>query len=178
MSGRQKSNMKKFRRIVLIAILLSSIASPVQAIELEGRPQPYQRFLDKAKVPTPDVQAGLILEACPWGLFFACTTQAPYTIYLQPAKKSRRDIFPLRHEVAHIYDDMYFGKKEHKQFAAIFGRKWKGVMAELFADVYAKCARTHRVKRPYFSVYFRAVTRRQHRKGCKFIIKTGGLRGW
>lgn len=135
------------------------------------RPQPYQGWIDRSHVPTPDATITLHLAPCPDGSgALGCTV--PGEIYLDD-----RDRFVLLHEVGHLVDlgattwDGTEGLRpwqRRKLAAALRIRRWR---EELVADAYATCATVTRIRGLQdYSQY--KPTARQHRRVCHLIRRT------
>lgn len=137
--------------VVLVAVALGVFAGSAQgavrpgatAILVEdGEPDhPYQRWVNRARVPTPP---GAILVAERVGSVTG-TEPGTRTIWLSVSLVNPWEA--LMHELGHNFDYYALGARDRTRFQAILGdhRPWAergpGTVRELFADAYAICAR-------------------------------------
>jgi hypothetical protein len=126
-------------------------------------PQPYQRWADLARVPTPVAEIRLLFRPCPGlprsrGCVFD-NGLAP-TIYLNPDKltSARLSHFVFLHEVGHYFDFLHLRPRDRDRFRRTLGLRgpWRrtsplppdyrptahshGPPSEVFAQAYAECA--------------------------------------
>jgi hypothetical protein len=172
--------------VALAALVLApSAQAGTTLVGADGQtgPQPYQRWVDEARVSTPDVQITLHLEGCPHqapppGEVLGCATQDPPAIWLP----NPRDRQTLMHEIAHFFDAREMTARNRRTFRAIMkegGRGWltpqadrfdTGPLFEQFAEGWRMCARSLRWPSLY-SDYDYLPTRHQHRKVCRLIAQ-------
>ena len=94
------------RAVLLIPVLSLLAAHPAAASVLalpdgRSRPQPFQTWVDRARVPTPAEQIELRLERCPGAAdAVACTSPGEHRIYM--SGEAGRD--ELLHELGHRFD--------------------------------------------------------------------------
>lgn len=156
---------------------------------------PYQRWIDKAKVPTPDIRIEVIEEPCPGYPNVNGCRGAESTIYLHPERIGLPSQGPwlFLHEVGHYFDGVYLTDALRAEFNRIFGdsRPWDsprsttvrpgprtiGPPAERFAQAYAECA----IKGPLIAERPRHARKyryrpspRQHARACALIMRVGG----
>jgi hypothetical protein len=142
--------------LAAIAMLLNpATATSATVIDpLEGA-FPYQRWVERAKVPTPDVTLRLLEEPCPLELGFAnaCTERDTYTIWMSPEGATRARFY---HELGHNFDYYELGRWASRQFRKIVGddRRWRTKPGEIglspheiFAEAYSVCARKRTIAR-------------------------------
>jgi hypothetical protein len=146
------------RLLLLTGIIMALGASGAQAqttITCEPCAYPYQRWVDEAKVPTPDVTEQVVESAsAPCEEVLACT-DGP-TIYLLSHLAVRGTFY---HELGHVF--AFFN------FPELY-------TSERFADSYAFCAQGQKVKpRWLLSVGEGLTTGRQLERFCRMIRRTG-----
>lgn len=110
------------------------LAGTAQARTVVTTPGPYQRWVDGAKVATPDGEYRVYgREGCPDPAYAgdACTTPATREIY---GVAGDRGVF--LHELGHNFAYWHLDWPERHRIAHIIGRRWSG---ERFADLYAVC---------------------------------------
>jgi len=156
---------KQIYRVLLLAIVVlasgaSSASANTTVVEPEGSHFPYQRWVDEAKVPTPDLVATVIEEACPGApKVEACTTLTAVgavTIWVNPATYTAKEGWPplfFYHELGHDFDFSVlrpWGRKRfrqlrhsHRAWDVTEGRGEGLGLSEVFADSYAGCAYAH-----------------------------------
>lgn len=105
---------------------------------------PYQRWVDEAKVPTPDVTLTVIEEACegPTDSSSACTIPGTFIIWQAPVVRAR-EVF--LHELGHNVDYYVLPQWMRERFQLLVHeeRPWTAEpngSKEYFASAYAKCA--------------------------------------
>jgi hypothetical protein len=156
---------KRIYRVLLLAVvLLAADASGVSArttiIEPEGSHFPYQRWVDEAKVPTPDLMATVTEEPCPDApaaeACTALTALGTVTIWINPSTYAAGEGWPplfFYHELGHDFDFSVMQPWARRRFRQLrhSHRAWnvtEGVsnalgLDEVFADAYAGCAYDH-----------------------------------
>lgn len=169
---------------LLTLLLLAVIAAPAPAAPTlvlpdgTARPQPYQEWVDRIRVPTVGGTISLHVEPCP-GAERARACWFNRNIWLRPAlyQASMRD--ELLHELGHGFDEEYMDPWERGTFRAIMGdtspTPWdcspgEGAAAcasERFANAYAACALNGR--RVVRTTAGYRPSRHQHRKACRAI---------
>jgi hypothetical protein len=159
----------------LLALTLAPGAGAVTLVSPDGAPSAmvrYQRWVDRAGVPTPPGAVNLVLSACPTGVEPGCIVHGLRpTIYLG---REVQDQETLLHEVGHAFDATVMGDADRAAFSAIFGdrRAWRSPPNsphEQFAEAYTLCALKPKLKRTYTAAYAYRVTPKQHRQVCKVI---------
>jgi hypothetical protein len=165
------------RRLALLAaaavvLLVPSTASATTLVLPDGtqRPQPYQSWVDRAKVPTPPGVVTLRLEGCD-GLA-GCAPEGQEVVAV-----AREWMSPqvLLHELGHVFDDA-MPAWARPRFEALVGKHgpWasaagSGPPNEQFAEAYSLCARRTRIRERYYGSYDFSVTPGQHRRICALI---------
>lgn len=139
--------------IVLLAALALG-ASEAQAhttITCDPCSRAYQRWVDEAKVPTPDVTLTVVetdlAHGCPVrDMNYACTSPAEKMIWQAPASGAKATFY---HELGHNADHYMLPEWMRAHFMAIMrlpGSWWVAgdgrtlEPAEWFAEAYAECA--------------------------------------
>jgi hypothetical protein len=127
--------------------MLAAAAGSAQAdttITCEPCSRPYQRWVDEARVPTPDMMLAVIEAPCPYLTEVgACTAAGTDTIWFST---SRRQVF--YHELGHNFDWYVLPEWARVRYLAILdlAGPWEQPEAghqspnELFAESYAFCA--------------------------------------
>lgn len=141
------------KRVGLIAAALFALgASDAQAhttITCEPCSRPYQRWVDEAKVPTPDVTLTVVEAPCPElaeDFAWACTAGGAYTIWdADPQTDEPKETF--LHELGHNFDYYTLPQWARERFQWLVGdtRYWTADPNgpnEHFASAYAYCALT------------------------------------
>jgi hypothetical protein len=170
-----------------VAFLLTALyASPASAattlVTPDGklRPQPYQSWVDRAKVPTPPGTVTLHLAPCPAGPDWAagCAIASQRAIYLGP---DARDRGRFLHELGHIFDGHVMKDAWRARFTSVIGRvdAWESVQPdppeEQFAEAYSVCARHSTLREMYFGMYAYSPTPARHRRACAVVRQAAGL---
>ena len=165
------------RRLVLVAIA-AAVAVPTAAaatlVERDGTrgPQPYQRWIDEAKVPTPTgmIRLDLTPTGCA-GYVCAYPWEDPPRIVLFLDSFDRYTRYDTLHEVGHVFSYQHRNPSFRRAFRRIFGlRRWDD---EWFAQGYSWCAMN-----PSYPAYWNYPgygywpTIRQHRAVCRLIRGT------
>ncbi len=161
------------RRLLLLLIVLALPASAqasTTVIPPEGA-YPYQHWVDKAKVPTPDVRLRVIEATSGCSEGSACTREGSYTIRLDPRWITRRTFL---HEVAHNFDYYNMDGPGRLAFERINRdtRPWRSSPNsphERFAEGYSLCARRTRIRHRRTLGYLYSVSPREHRRVCELI---------
>lgn len=167
-------------RVAVAALIVGLIsAAPAGAVVLvtpegEKRPDPYQKWADRAMVPAPPGRVIFHLgEPCPGTAAGTCTT-ADAQIYFMPNHHAPRAVF--LHELGHVFDHRVLTGAARRRFGLITRdrRSWRGAgngdsPAERFGDAYMLCALDPR--RPYrqFTGYPYRPNTRTHRRVCSLI---------
>jgi hypothetical protein len=171
----------RLRCVVLVAVLGLAVPGAAQATTLaleDGTigPQPYQGWVDAARVPTVARTVTLRLDGCRESELLACAPGGDGMIDVAPEWMSRHVLF---HELGHLFDDGAMSPGTREAFKALVhrGGPWDGPAEtnppnEQFAEAYALCARRRRLRRTYFAGYHYAPTPDMHRRVCGFIRQT------
>jgi hypothetical protein len=121
---------------------------------------PYQRWVDEAKVPTPDVTLTVVESNEPCNGRRACTIPEEGMIWLGPeygALETHRDFL---HELGHNFDDDVMTPGARARFRALSRHPsipWaEPGLAELFAETYRQCALTTPAGTPIAGLRWRA----------------------
>jgi hypothetical protein len=138
------------------------------------RPQPYQHWVDAAKVPTPRGFVKLVLteNGCA-GYICAYPTETPARIVMFSDSFDRYTRYDTLHELGHVYDAKRLRPRDRRAWARIFGR-WD---MEQFAQSYSWCAMNPSwpAYRNYPGYgYWPTVS--QHRRVCALIRRRGSGR--
>jgi hypothetical protein len=125
----------------VLAMCGSAQASTVISPE-SGASYPYQRWVDRAKVPTPDVALTVYEGECPENGAVGCT-RPDGTVWILPRKNrlSVRAIF--LHELGHQFDWAELDPWGRQRFSTLWpylpdDAPWEQ-LAEPFASEYARC---------------------------------------
>ena len=144
---------------------------------------PWQRFADRALVPTVHGRVRVRVQRCPARPASAgCVyTKRPRTLFVRPALRDPRGV--LLHELGHVFDLTVMNNRDRGAFRRIMGRRaakwWRGPepLAEQFAEAYSWCARYARiVSIARYSSYEYRPTARQHKRICKLVRSAAGDR--
>lgn len=160
------------------AVLVAAVfvlAAPAEAattlVRPDGseRPQPWQEWVDRARVPTPDARVTLIFDAQRCRGRQACTDGA--TIWMGRPFWPR---YAILHELGHVFDGLHLTDSDRGTFTALMRdeRPWEDQVEETFADAFFACAmngRRHSVYTPVYDPPGRQGGRFQHRKVCRLI---------
>lgn len=139
------------------AIWVPAAQAQTTVIEPVGSHFPYQRWIDEAQVPTPDVTVEVIETApgngCPVDQrttkIEACTVLSERKIWVAvPDVPGARPRHAFMHEVGHYFDDEDLTEWGRERFDSIYGLggPWmlpeSGQMTagEYFAEAYAQCS--------------------------------------
>lgn len=149
----------------LVVAALPSVATADTRLVLESgaTPQPYQQWVDVAKVPTPELTVRLDLYEC--GPSAACTYYDPPTIVLGRYGRTKLTFF---HELGHQYLRANIRPWAWSKFLSIWGPAMKAREPhEVFADWYGICAIGDR----FFARYYNRdrATRIRYRRTCRLI---------
>jgi hypothetical protein len=158
----------------LVGLALSAALAPsalgATRIETAGE-RPFQRWVDKALVPTPDAVISVVEEPCPFAESSACTQEGTLTIWIGP--EAGRAVF--LHELGHQFDYLEMDEAERDGFRRLARerREWRSPPNsphENFAEAYALCARKRHLRRPprMWLAGFRPIVRRYGR-ACRRI---------
>lgn len=114
-----------------------------------GTSWPYQRWVERMKVPTPDVTVTVVenTDRCSYPAL-GCTDGS--TIWLMPTLDAR---FTFRHEVGHIFDQQVTavdGGHLQRRFSEITRQPYD---LERFANTYALCSERARFPRTWVGGY-------------------------
>jgi hypothetical protein len=163
--------------VVSASLLHPATASSATVIDpLEGA-FPYQGWVERAKVPTPDVTLRLIEEPCPdeLGVANACTARDTYTIWMSPEGATRARFY---HELGHNFDYYELGRWASRQFRGITGddRRWRSKPGEIglspheiFAEAYGVCARKRTIARAIIQLPPIRIGPAEHEAICDLI---------
>jgi hypothetical protein len=139
--------------VLLVVLAVPNAASAVTLVTPDGQvAQPYQRWANAAKVPTPNVSV-VLMDGGP----FASPSAAPSTVDrlatitlggTYPTALTRR--YAFLHELGHIFDFTMLSDSDRATFLATVKRpQWWDTSSkpggELFADAYAFCALNRRL---------------------------------
>jgi hypothetical protein len=169
------------RGLCLLAVvaLAPAPAAATTVIDPQAGAFPYQRWVNRAKVPTPDVTLRLFEVPCPAELSQdfanACTAKGTYTIWMNPDGGTRERFY---HELGHNFDYYEMGRWASRQFRKITGdeRPWRtkpgkiGLSPhEIFAEAYARCALKKHIKRALIQLPPIKIGPRRHDRICALI---------
>ena len=194
------------RRSVAISLSAAALASILLvagaargstrlATELGKVPQPYQRWVDGARAPTPDVSITLMFQPCPGlprarGCVFDDGAPAKIYLNLRHLATARVRRYVLLHEIGHYLDFLYLRDRDRDRFRRILGihAPWRrsrslppdfhptaytpGPPSEVFAQAYAECAvkGPEIPRRPRRPIRYRyRPTPRQHHRACRLV---------
>jgi hypothetical protein len=111
---------------------------------------PYQRWVDEAKVPTPDVTLTVIEGPCAIESVGVCTAPALLTTWVDAAKLTTVELSPheaFLHELGHVFDAYTLPEWARSRYRHIrnsvqpwFGPTSGEGLAEVFAESYMGCA--------------------------------------
>ena len=144
---------------------------------------PWQRYADKALVPTVHGRVRVRVAALPGAPASAgCVyTRRPRTIFVRPGLRDPRGV--LLHELGHVFDLTVMNNRDRGAFRRIMRRRaakwWRGSepLAEQFAEAYSWCARYATiVSIARYSSYDYRPTARQHKRICKLVRSAAGDR--
>lgn len=171
--------------LIALAVLAVWPAS-ADAVDLrfpDGRvAQPYQRWADAAKVPTPNVAAAVYRGHCP-GWYSGCMLhdenwREPWRIYLPQRERTR---LGLGHYLGTLYDETQMTDTARRAFLQLMhdSRDWvspPNSPDEQFAEAYAFCARqnSYPFKHLPGGGWDYSPTVRQHTGACALIRHTAG----
>ena len=171
--------MLRFLLIALVgSLLLPAAASATTLVSGAGqsRPQPYQGWVDQSSVPTPGGVVTLELSDCPvgpaWASACVLLDEAP-TVHLGAMGRDRAT---LLHELGHVFDEQVMTAADRTRFTSLLGLRgtWHGDSAgdpphEQFAEAYAFCARTARLRSTRLGMYGYVATPGRQRAVCGLI---------
>jgi hypothetical protein len=172
--------MRPFRTATALAItafaLLAGQAHAVTLVLPDGtqRPQPYQAWVDAARVPAPPGLVTLQLAPCPvGGSAGGCVIRGRSEIFLAPESRDRRT---LLHELGHVFDQSVMSRSARARFQSLVRRRgaWAAAAGgdsaeEQFAEAYALCAQRTRLTDTHFGMYDYTPTPRRHARACRII---------
>lgn len=165
----------------MAAMALAGLAAPAHAATVMDPPNgayPYQRWVEQARVPTPDVVLRLIEEPCPAalaGFANACTAPNTFTVWMNPETADRATFY---HELGHNFDYYELGRWASRQFRRIIGddRRWRTKPGEvglspheIFAEAYSVCARKRTISRAIIELPPIRIGPAQHEAICNLI---------
>ena len=160
------------RWIAVAALVFCSSAQGATVISPEsGTSRPYQRWVNRARVPTPPIAVTVIGEPCPTGLGRSCTSpDGP--IYIAPSELHPRHAF--YHELGHKFDYTVMTDDGRAAFEALQGdaRPWRSSPNsphEQFAEGYSICAAQKVPHLPGYVAYGYWRGLREHRAVCRLI---------
>lgn len=106
---------------------------------------PWQRWITRSKVPTPDIEITIVGQPCPDGESAACTFPGSTVAYIaEPSPSLAKDA--LFHELGHQFDYWVLTEAQRERFMQIaeVGGEWRqpGTRSphELFAEAFRQCA--------------------------------------
>lgn len=186
------STIGSFSLVLALFALLSPAASAGTTLVLADgteRPQPWQTWADRARVPTPPLRVLLRFDPCP-AAGVSCAYQDPPTIHLSAHGRRARRV--LLHELGHVFDYTRLTDSDRGTFLAIMRdeRPWRAPPNsphEQFAVAYSACAmwpwfERRKWRRRWYLVRYRIEgyayepTFFQHRKVCALIRTTDDRR--
>ena len=160
--------------VLALALALVPAAPAATLVERDGTraPEPYQRWIDAAKVPTPSgvIRLDLTATGCD-GYVCAYPWESPPRIVLFRDSFDRYTRYDTLHEVGHVFSYRHRNGRFRRAFMRIFGeRRWND---EWFAQAYSWCA-TNPTYPAYYNYpgYGYWPTIRQHRAACRLIAST------
>jgi hypothetical protein len=136
--------------VAVVLTAAAAIAAPnalghTTIVAPEGSHFPYQRWVNEAQVPTPDVTLNVVEVPWPCGDAAACTDGA--TIEFAPDIYRSEAPYVFFHEIGHVYGDAVLSEAQRQWFVnRTDGTAWIGLPDETrdrdewFADAYAFCA--------------------------------------
>lgn len=179
--------MRLLLALVALLLLVPSAHAGTTLVLPDGteRPQPWQTWVDRSQVPTPDVHVDFRVgerdERCSehgWGCVWR-DDQGTWTIRLAPPGAGTIPArFLLWHELGHIVDWIAPGLRrgQFRRLADILGRPWRDPSnplasgSEWLADAWSMCARSSKWP-PSASWSPFAPTVATHRKVCRLIAR-------
>jgi hypothetical protein len=184
-TGIRERRSRRLRHVLaglgLSAVALAAAASPAGAATvidpLQGA-HPYQRWVERSEVPTPDVTLKLIETTCPpdlIGFATACTQRDTFTIWMNPEGATRARFY---HELGHNFDYYELGRWASRQFREITGddRPWRTKPGEIglspheiFAEAYGVCALRRHIRRPVIQLPPIVIGPAEHDAICDLI---------
>lgn len=138
----------------MLALVAASPAGAVTLVTPEGDvAQPYQRWADRAKAPTPEATVVINPDAsrCPLGRT-ACTGPG-LPVYFEPDGDRHEDRTTVLHELGHHFDYLVMDDHARTRFGWFVGpgiwRTGNGDSThERFAEAWSICARIGNPRRP------------------------------
>ena len=172
--------MSPLRSVIALAVVaLALLAGSAQASTLvlpDGtqRPQPYQAWVDAARVPTPPGAVTLQVAPCPIAPSAGgCVFRGRREIFLSPFSRDRRT---LLHELGHVFDQQVMTPGARARFQALVRRRgaWASSTGgdsaeEQFAEAYALCAQRTRLSSTHFGMYDYTPSPARHAQACRII---------
>ncbi len=139
---------------------------------------PFQRWVNRATVPTVRGRVRVILTGCPRRpRFAACVfSKRTRTIFMRRGLRAPREV--MLHELGHLFDLRVLGRADRRAFKRVMGRpraRWfRGLNppAEQFAEAYALCALRTRLKGRVTGGYGFRTGPLRHRRSCALIQRT------
>ena len=171
------SPLRPFIALVLAAFALlagSAQASTLTLPDGTQRPQPYQAWVDAARVPTPAGAVVLQVAPCPIAPSAAgCVFRGRKEIFLSPTSRDRRT---LLHELGHVFDQTVMTAGARARFQALARRRgaWSSSAGgdsaeEQFAEAYALCAQRTKLTDTHFGMYDYTPTPSRHAEACRIV---------
>jgi hypothetical protein len=161
--------------------LLSGSAEASTLVLPDGtqRPQPYQAWVDAARVPTPPATVTLRVAPCPVAPSAAgCVFRGRSEIFLSPSSGDRRR---LLHELGHVFDQTVMTPAARARFQRLVRRRgaWASSTGgdsaeEQFAEAYSLCAQRAKLSGTYFGMYDYTPTPARHAEACRIIRAVAG----
>jgi hypothetical protein len=143
----------KRAELLLAVLAIAAPAAPALASTTispeSGSSYPYQRWVDRSTMPTPDVELKVVEGGCSWhhGDPGSCTYAEARTIWMTTDRGRPKQSF--FHELGHNFDYFELGAGERGPLLARMGlaQPWRqdGPRSphELFAEAFQQCATGH-----------------------------------
>lgn len=168
---------------VLLLVTAASAHAGTVLVASDGteRPEPYQSWVDSARVPTPDARIALFLAPCPFNPARSCADPQGW-IFLYSEHTQGTWKWDFLHELGHHFDYEHMTNGARLRFRRIIGerRAWRSPPNsphERFAEAWSRCARSDRWlfgyeprygESPEYAYRYRP-TLEQHRQVCALI---------
>ena len=163
--------------IALLCLAVPAGAATLVLADGTQRPEPYQSWVDAARVPTVPGTVTLDLGGC--DELTACAPEGTSSISLS-AEWANPHV--LLHEMGHVFDDT-MPAWVRARFQAIMRKRgtWASAASrapanEQFAEAYSLCARHPSIKDRYAGGYDYSPTPAQHRAVCGLIRQAAPAR--
>ena len=169
---------RRISSFVAIVVLVATPSATAATLVLRDGtygPEPYQSWIDTAKVPTPHgvIRLDLTDNGCD-GYVCAYPWEMPPRIVLFLDSFDRYTRYDTLHEVGHVFSYQHRDSRFRRAFRAIFAlRRWND---EWFAQSYSWCALNPNYPAYYnYPGYGYWPTIRQHRAVCRLIRNSSPL---